>query len=442
MRETATQVARTLRAAGFEALFAGGCVRDRLLGRPVNDYDVATSATPDEVQAHFAKTVAVGAAFGVVLVVEDGVEVEVATFREDLGYADGRHPEAVRFTDAKEDARRRDFTVNGMFEDPETGEILDFVDGRADLARRCIRAIGDPRARFREDRLRMLRAVRFATVLDFTIDPDTRAAVDAEAEHIRDVSAERIRDELTKLLVSGRGGRGLGLLLDTGLLARVLPEAVAMHRCEHYTPFHPEGDVMTHTRMLLDDLREADPALAWAALLHDIAKPVTVHWTDRGRRSFARHAAVGAEMSVEILERLRFPRKFIEQVESLVAQHMTFPTVSDMRTARQRRFLLQEDFTRHLELHRMDCEACHRDLRIHQWAREERARLDAEPPPIQPFLSGGDLIAMGFRPGPLFREMLEALKDAQLTGDVADRAQADAFIRARYGAALAKENEA
>ncbi|MHC4849334.1 MAG: CCA tRNA nucleotidyltransferase [Planctomycetota bacterium] len=436
MRNRAHAVARTLRAAGHEALFAGGCVRDRLLGRPVNDYDIATAARPEQVEALFEKTVAVGAAFGVIVVVLDGVEIEVATFREDVGVKDGRHPESIRFTDAKSDALRRDFTINGMFEDPDTGEILDFVGGRADLARRVVRAIGDPVARFREDRLRMLRAIRFATVLDFTLDPPTRDAIDADA--MGDVSAERIRDELTKLLVCGRGGRGLGLLHETGLLERILPEVAAMHRCEHHSPFHPEGDVFTHTRMLLDDLREPDPVLAWSALLHDIGKPPCAVWNDKGRLSFARHAAVGAEMAVAILERLRLPRRTIQQVEDLIAQHMTWPSLPEMRIARQRRFLLQDEFDRHLELHRLDCSACHRDLTLHAWATTERARLDAEPPPIEPLLRGQDLIAMGFRPGPAFTTMLEALKDAQLSDQVTDAEGARVFIREQFGAALAE----
>ena len=393
----------------------------------------------------FERTVAVGAAFGVMIVVRGDVQVEVATFRADIGVKDGRHPESVRFTDAEEDARRRDFTINGMFEEPETGEVLDYVGGRVDLAKRLIRAIGDPRARFVEDRLRMLRAVRFATVLDFTLDPATRAAIEAESEAILEVSSERIRDELTRLLVSGRGGRGLGLLHETGLLRPILPEVEALHGCEHHSPYHPEGDVFTHTRMLLDDLREADPVLAWSALLHDIGKPPCATWTEKGhwgRLSFARHAAVGAEMSVAVLERLRFPRRTVQQVEDLVAQHMTFPSLPQMRTARQRRFLLQDGFARHLELHRLDCEACHRDLSLHTWAAGERARLDAEPPPIEPFLRGADLIAMGFEPGPLFRTMLVALEDAQLTGEVTGVAAARAFIARHYGAPLAEEDGA
>jgi putative nucleotidyltransferase with HDIG domain len=434
MRQAARTIARVLREAGHVALFAGGCVRDRLLGRPATDVDIATSAYPEVVESLFLKTVPVGKAFGVIRVRLDGHEVEVATFREDFGVADGRHPEEVRFSDARMDALRRDFTVNGMFEDPETEAIQDFVGGRADLDRRIIRAIGDPAARFREDRLRMLRALRFATTLDFHIDPATFRAIDPT--EIGAVSAERIRDELTHLLVCGRGGRGVGLLHECGLLEAVLPEVAAMHGCEHWSPYHPEGDVLTHTRMLLDDLREPDPALAWAALLHDIGKPVTVHWNDRGRRAFTRHEAVGAEMSEAILERLRFPKRLTEQVVELVAKHMMWPALEKMRLARQRRFLLQEDFDRHLELHRMDCEACHRDLSIHQWAAAERERLDAEPPPIRPLLRGAELIELGYLPGPLFSKILDSLVDAQLGGRVSSVEQAREYVHAHFAAQI------
>jgi poly(A) polymerase len=431
-RAIALSVAGRIRAAGHEALFAGGCVRDHLLGRSISDYDIATSAPPDAVQALFERTVAVGAAFGVIIVVEDGAEIEVATFREDVGIADGRHPEAVRFTDARADAARRDFTVNGMFEDPESGAVLDYVGGRKDLRRGVVRAIGDPIERFREDRLRMLRAVRFATVLDFVIDRPTRAAIVAECENIAAVSAERVRDELTKILISGRGGRGLGLLHEVGLLERLLPEVAALVDLAHDTPFHPEGDVFTHTRLLLDNFRGGGEALAWAALLHDIGKAPTVTTTDRGRRAFFGHESVGAEMSVAVLDRLRLPRRTTQQVERLVARHMVWPNLPKMRIARQRRFLLDDEFELHRELHRLDCAACHNDLSLHRWSGEERARLDAEPPPLELLLSGRDLIAMGYAPGPPFSVMLEELKDAQLSGAVPDAESARKFIVSRF----------
>jgi len=431
-RAIAIEVVVTLRAAGHDALFAGGCVRDRLLGRAISDFDVATSATPDEVQALFERTVGVGAAFGVVLVVMGESQVEVATFREDLGIADGRHPETVRFADARADAARRDFTINGMFEDPISGEVLDFVGGQEDLQRGLVRAIGDPLERFREDRLRMLRALRFATVLDFVIDRPTRAAIEAEHAGITDVSAERIRVELTKMFVSGRGGRGLGLLHETGLLALVLPEVAALVELAHDTPYHPEGDVFTHTRMLMDGIQGGGEALAWAALLHDIGKAPTVMTTESGRRAFFGHESEGARMAVDVMERLRFPRRTIEEVECLVAKHMVWPALPKMREARKRRFLLQDDFDLHLELHRLDCSACHNDLSLHAWAREQKALLDAEPPPIEPLITGRDLIAMGFQPGPRFTTMLESLKDAQLEGRVGDEEAARAFILKQF----------
>jgi len=430
VRDPALAIARRLRAAGHEALFAGGCVRDRLLGRAPKDYDIATSARPEEVSALFEDTVAVGAAFGVVLV----EQVEVATFREDLGIGDGRHPAQVRFADARADARRRDFTVNGMFEDPETGEVLDFVGGRADLAARVVRAIGEPALRFREDRLRLLRAVRFATVLDFRIERATLRAVQDAAGSIRDVSAERVRDELSKILRSGRGGRGIGLLLDTGLLRQILPEVAALDEVPQPARFHPEGDVLTHTRMLLDGYREGGEEVALAALLHDVGKPVTLEMKE-GRPAFPRHAQVGAAMAAEILRRLRYPNRVVDEVVELVDRHMDWPQLKQMREAKRRRLLLREDLPLHMELHRLDCEACHGDTSIHAYALEERRRLEAEPPPLRPLLTGDDLIGMGFAPGPAFKAMLEAIVDAQLEGSVRDAEEARAFVRARYGGA-------
>jgi len=430
VRDAALAIARRLRANGHEALFAGGCVRDRLLGKAPKDYDLATSARPEEVSALFEDTVAVGAVFGVVLV----DQVEVATFREDLGIADGRHPAQVRFADARADARRRDFTVNGMFEDPETGEVLDFVGGRADLAARVVRAIGDPALRFREDRLRLLRAVRFATVLDFRIERETLRAVRDAASSIGDVSAERVRDELSRILRSGRGGRGLGLLLDTGLLERILPEVAALDAVPQPARYHPEGDVLTHTRMLLDGYREGGEEVALAALLHDVGKPPTLEMKE-GRPAFPRHAQVGAAMAGDILRRLRYPNRVVDEVVDLVDRHMDWPQLKQMREAKRRRLLLREDLPLHMELHRLDCEACHGDTSIHAYALEERRRLEAEPPPTKPLLTGRDLIGMGFAPGPAFKAMLEAIVDAQLEGSVRDAEEARAFVKARYGGA-------
>ncbi|MHC4134701.1 MAG: CCA tRNA nucleotidyltransferase [Planctomycetota bacterium] len=430
--DLAVRIARRLRKAGHQALFAGGCVRDYLLDETPGDYDIATSAPPEEVAALFDETVPVGAEFGVVLVVLSGRPFEVATFREDLGVRDGRHPAAVRYADAEADAKRRDFTINGMFLDPETGAVIDLVGGQGDLKARLVRAIGEPAERFREDRLRMLRAVRFATVLDFRLDPGTMAAVQAHAPAIRDVSAERIRDELTKLLVSRRGGRGVGLLLEAGLLQILLPEVAALDGVPQPVRFHPEGDVLTHTRMLLDAYEGGGEAIALAALLHDIGKAPTYTITDKGRHSYPNHADVGAEMATDICRRLRYPNQVVAQVHELVRRHMIWPTLPKMREAKRRRFLLQEDFARHLELHRLDVDACHRDFAIHAYAREERRKLDLEPPPVRPLLSGHDLKAMGFSPGPAFGRMLDALVDAQLEGAVGDAPGARAFVLARF----------
>jgi len=431
-RAAALRVARRLQSAGHEALFAGGSVRDRLRGVEPHDHDVATSARPEEVQGLFERTVGVGAAFGVILVVIDDEQIEVATFREDHGIADGRHPASVRFTDARADALRRDFTINGMFEVPETGEVLDFVGGRADLEARCIRTIGDPDARFREDRLRILRAIRFATVLDFRIDPDTMAAVRTHAPAIDDVSAERIRDELTKMLVSGRGGRGVGLLKEAGLLRRLLPEVNALDGVAQPARFHPEGDVLTHTRMLLDGYRRGGPAVALAALLHDIGKESTACINDKGREAFPNHAKVGAAMATDVCRRLRYPNRVTETVNDLVLRHMDWPALPQMREAKRRRMLLEEDFALHMELHRLDCEACHRDLSIHDYAWEQRRKIEAEPPPIAPLLNGHALKEMGFTPSPAFKTMLDALVDAQLEERVTDADEAQAFIRSRF----------
>jgi poly(A) polymerase len=432
-REIALEVARRLSAAGHETLFAGGCVRDRLRGKEPKDYDLATSARPAEVEALFGRTVAVGAAFGVILVVEGGGEVEVATFREDLGISDGRHPARVRFADARADALRRDFTVNGMFEVPETGEILDYVGGRRDLEARTVRAIGDPVLRFREDRLRMLRAVRFATVLDFRIDRGTFRAIREEAAVIASVSAERIREEISRILRSGRGGRGVGLLLDTGLLEAILPEVAALDGVPQPARFHPEGDVLTHTRMLLDGYREGGEEVALAALLHDVGKARTIERNQAGRWAFPGHAQKGAEMTEEILRRLRYPNRVVEEVRDLVDRHMDWPQLPKMREAKRRRLLLRDDLPLHMELHRLDCEACHGDTSVHAYALEERRRLLLEPPPARPLLSGDDLIGMGFAPGPAFKAMLEAVVDAQLEGAVKDRESALAFVRSRFG---------
>jgi poly(A) polymerase len=431
-RAFALEVARRLRAAGHEALFAGGCVRDRLRGIEPKDYDVATSARPEEVQALFPRNVPTGAAFGVIRVVGDEGDVEVATFREDIGGSDGRHPAGVRYADARADALRRDFTINGMFEDPESGEVIDFVGGRGDLRAGVVRTIGDPAARFCEDHLRLLRAVRFATLLGFVIERQTARAIRTHAPLLAKVSSERVRDELVRILTSGRGGRGIGLMAELGLLPPVLPEVAALDGVAQSAEFHPEGDVLTHTRLVLEEYREGGAIVAMAALLHDVGKPATAERGPDGRIGFPGHADLSARMAREICRRLRFSAAETDAIEALVAHHMDFPNIPKMREAKRRRFLLRPDFEAHLELHRMDCRASHGKLDLYAWCVERRAALLAEPPPLRPLLSGHDLKAMGFEPGPAFRTILDALLDAQLEERVRNAAEAQRFVLSRY----------
>jgi poly(A) polymerase len=436
-RDVALEVAGRLARAGHRVLFAGGCVRDRLLGRPPGDHDLATSATPEEVVPLFPRAVTVGARFGVVVVPVEGAHVEVATFRADGRYVDGRRPEGVVFSDPPTDAARRDFTVNGLFEDPFTGEVLDFVGGRADLAARLVRAIGDAEARFREDHLRLLRAVRFAVRLRFAIEPGTLGAVRRLAPLVASVSPERVRDELTKTLADGRG-RGLRLLRETGLLAVVLPELAATAGVSQPPAFHPEGDVFVHTCLVLDrvDVAGADPdeaeALLWAAVLHDVGKPGTRSVDEDGRIRFNGHDALGAEMARGILERLRFPTKTVDRVAAITDVHMTFPNAPKMRPAKLRRFLGQDDFGLHLAVHRADCGGSHGDLSLARFCEERLASFQGEPVLPPPVLTGHDLIEAGYRPGRRMGEILAWVRDRQLDGEIPDRGTAVRLVRETF----------
>lgn len=434
LRPAATEVALRLRSAGFEALFAGGCVRDRLLGVEPKDIDVATSARPEQVAALFPRTVPLGARFGCVQVhAPTGPTVEVTTFRTDGDYSDGRRPDAVAFgTDAAGDALRRDFTVNALFEDPATGAILDHVGGREDLRARRIRAVGDADGRFREDHLRVLRAIRFAARLGWNIAPDTMAAVRTHAPSVGDVAAERVRMELQKILVEGGAARGLDLLREGGLLPVVLPELAACAGVPQPPEFHPEGDVFVHTRLLLAgvDLLSAprDPVLAWGALLHDIGKPPTLTLgPDRIR--FDAHDAVGAAMAEAVAHRLRFSREETRVVRELVARHMQFRNLPLMREAKLRRFLAEPLFPLHLELHRLDCLAAHGDLELYDFCRESKARFDGEPPRPPRILTGRDLLDMGLEAGPRFAELLSAVEDAWLERRLSGPEEARALVR-------------
>jgi poly(A) polymerase len=431
----AASIVRRLRDAGHVAYYAGGCVRDMLRGVPAKDYDIATSARPEEVQKLFPKTVAVGAHFGVICVLEGGAQFEVATFRSDGAYIDGRHPQAVTFSSPREDAERRDFTVNGMFYDPIAAEVIDFVGGRADLERRVLRAIGDAASRFREDRLRMLRAVRFATVLGFEVDPATWDALREHAAEIHDVSAERIREELVRIFLSPNRVRGLDLLDQSGLLGQIIPAMLALKGCEQPPQFHPEGDVWVHTRRMLELLpAEVTVPLVFAVLLHDIGKPPTYSYDPaEGRIRFNAHDKVGAGMARAIMERLRFSREEIDATVEAVDQHMVFKDVQKMRVAKLKRFMARPRFEEEMELHRVDCQSSHAMLDNYTFLRAKQEEFANEPLIPPPLVNGGDLIAMGWKPGPKFKEVLEAVQTRQLEGTLTTREEALEWVRGEYG---------
>lgn len=468
VKEHAERIIHKLRERGHQAYLVGGCVRDLLLGREPDDYDVATDATPDEVMRIFPETYAVGAQFGVVLVPERDVasnvstenaehagrdvaghvsecvspdaNVEVATFRSDFGYSDGRHPDQVRFSKSPQaDVERRDFTINGMLLDPRTNQVLDYVGGQKDLQARIIRTIGRPELRFAEDKLRMLRAVRFAARFGYTIEPATLAAIQKLASGIHQVSRERVRDELTKMLTEGRARDAFLLLDQTGLLQEVLPEISAMKGVQQPPEFHPEGDVFVHTLLLLQNLaRSCPPTLAWGALLHDAGKPATFRVApDRIR--FDGHVAVGVKMAEEICRRLRFSNDDAEQILALIENHMRFASVPQMKESTFKRFVRQARFEEHLELHRLDCEASHGDLTSYQFTRDRIASIPSEAIRPAPLVSGDDLIAAGYEPGPRFREILSLVEDAQLEGRLRSKESALEYVREQFPLSLAAD---
>jgi poly(A) polymerase len=427
----AHQIVGKLRGAGHQAYLVGGCVRDLLLGVKPKDFDVATDARPDRIMDLFPKSGRVGAHFGVVLVRDFFEQVEVATFRSDHDYLDGRHPEQVRFeSDPREDVLRRDFTINGLMLDPESGDVLDFVAGRGDLERRLIRAIGDPDARFREDHLRLMRGVRFAARLGFEIEPATLAAMKRDHALILKVAVERVREELVRILTEGGARRGFELLDETGMLVDLLPEVAAMKGVEQPPQYHPEGDVWRHTLLLLEGLRDPSPALAMGALLHDVGKPPTFRVADRIR--FDGHVEAGVKLAHEIMLRLRFSREEMEQVEALVDNHMKFKDVSRMKESTLKRFLRMACFEEHLELHRLDSLGSSGRLDNYELVRTKLKQYGAERLQPPPLITGADLIEMGYRPGPRFSQMLRALEDAQLEGIVATKAEAKEMVSAMF----------
>ncbi|MEK7753843.1 MAG: CCA tRNA nucleotidyltransferase [Acidobacteriota bacterium] len=429
--DLARRIIASLRGRGFQAWLVGGCVRDLLLGTEPADYDVATDARPDAVVELFPGAKMVGAHFGVALVADGRAEVEVATFRSDHAYRDGRHPDQVRYeSDPREDARRRDFTINALLMDPASGQVEDFVGGRQDLAEGVIRAIGDPGARFREDHLRMLRAVRFAARFGFAIEPSTLRAIRLECAAIGAISAERVRQELTRILTQGGARRGFELLDETGLLNEILPEAVAMKGVAQPPEFHPEGDVWVHTLLMLESMRAPTPALAWGVLLHDVGKPPTFRLEERIR--FDGHVETGAKMAAGILSRLRFSLDDMRQIESLVANHLRFKDLQRMRESKLKRFLRMDRFEEHLELHRLDCLSSHRNLTNYEFAVRKLAETPVESLKPARLVTGHDLMRMGYQPGPAFSRMLGEVEDAQLESLVRTPEAAAEFIRERF----------
>lgn len=433
--KAAAGIVHRLKEAGHDAFLVGGCVRDFIRGEKPGDYDIATSARPDEARKLFPRTIPVGEKFGILVVVQEGVAFEVATFRTEEGYLDGRRPSAVFFATAKEDVNRRDFTINGLLMNPLTGEIIDYVNGRQDIEKGVIRTIGDPERRFSEDRLRMLRAVRFAAGLGFEIDPPTFQAIRKHATAITRISAERISAELSSILTGPRPRRGLELLADSGLMKELLPEIEAMKGVSQPPAFHPEGDVWEHTMRMVALMPRAgektDRRLAWAVLLHDVGKPVTRFEDDRGVHFYA-HEMRGVDISRKILERLRFSSQDTETIVALVREHMMFMNVTKMRPARLKRFLRMADFDLHLELHRLDCLGSHGMLDYHAFCLQKMREFPAQSLRPEPLLTGHDLIAMGFSPGPVFKEMLLAVEDAQLAGEIADAEEARNLVRKRW----------
>jgi len=442
-RESAERIVRKIQSRGHLAYFAGGCVRDALLGIEPKDYDVATDARPDDLRQIFPRSHGVGAHFGVIIVNDDGHDVEIATFREDGDYGDGRRPDRVTFAGAKQDAQRRDFTVNGLFFNPATGEVIDFVDGRRDLETGTLRAIGDPRQRFEEDHLRLMRAVRFATVNGFKIEPRTWDAVCAMAHRISGISVERVRDEFVRILLSPNRIEGFDLLSDSGLMSEIIPEILDLRGCRQPPQFHPEGDVFVHTRLMLSLLpADASLPLILSVLLHDIGKPATATFDEEvGRIRFNGHAELGAEMAERILRRLKFSNAVIEAAVAGVANHMRFMHVQEMRASRLKRFMARETFPDELQLHRVDCAGSHGMLENYEFLVAKQEEFANEPLIPSRLVTGHDLIALGFDPGPEMGRLLTEIMNLQLEGELSTREEALQWAERHAASAAEVETE-
>ena len=427
LKETAIGIVKRLREKNFSALFAGGCVRDMLMGSVPEDYDIATDARPDDIINIFERTVPVGIHYGVVLVIENGFEFEVATFRSDGTYTDGRHPDTVTFCDARGDALRRDFTINGMFYDPINDEHFDYVGGREDMQARLIRAIGNPSERFNEDRLRMIRAVRFACRFDYKIEDQTAEAIKKLYDKILTVSMERTRDELRKILTGPSPHTGIKMLDDLNLLNEILPEVTAMKGVRQPENYHPEGDVFTHTLLTLSELAASQTSvdsweLAMAVLLHDIGKPVTFEIADRIR--FNNHDNIGADMSERICERLKMSNAEKERITWLVKMHLYLRHAQQMRISKLKRLFAHEGYPELAELYKVDSLASTGDLEDYNFCQNMFEELQEEEIKPEPLITGNDLIAMGLKPGPIFSKVLDAIKDDQLEQKITTKEEA------------------
>jgi poly(A) polymerase len=435
LRDTALDIVLRLQDAGFVAYWVGGCVRDQWLGQEPEDYDVATSARPEQIERLFPKTFAVGKQFGVIIAVEQDHHFQIATFRAESDYQDGRHPSQVTFSDAQADARRRDFTINGLFYDPVRQQLFDWVGGEADLRKRIVRTIGPPQDRFSEDHLRLLRAVRFAAQLDFEIDPETLAAVQANAGKILTVSAERVREELIRLFRPEHAGRGLDLLQESGLLQQILPEIAATSHCEQSSDYHPEGSVYNHIRLMLSLLpADASASLPWTVLLHDIGKVSTSERDPAtGSIHFYGHEKVSAEIAENLLQRLKFPRKQMDEIIACVRQHMQFKDVPQMRKATLRRLLLRPTFPLELELHRLDCLGSHNRLDNYQFLVNQAEQLKQQPSIRPPLITGDDLLALGLKTSPAVGALLAEIREKQLQDELKTREEALTWAIARVG---------
>ncbi|MDG1853398.1 MAG: CCA tRNA nucleotidyltransferase [Verrucomicrobiales bacterium] len=426
IKEEATKVISKLQQSGYLAYFAGGCVRDLLRDEIPTDYDIATNALPEQVTTLFSKTRSVGAHFGVIIVISGEFAFEVATFRNDGSYGDGRRPETVEFTSPEEDVLQRDFTINGIFYDPIQGLTIDYVNGQDDIKSGTVKAIGNPESRFKEDHLRLLRAVRFAARFDYKIEGNTWAAICSNAKEIKNISEERIRDEFSKILVDPQRVRGFDLLMESGLMEAIIPEILDLKGCEQPPQFHPEGDVFVHTRLMLTLLKE-DPSLplVLSVLLHDIGKPATFSYDEEADRiRFNGHDKIGAHMAADILKRLKFPNKVIEEVTEMVANHMTFKDVQKMREAKLKRFMARPTFEDETELHRVDCLGSWGGLDNYDFLNQKRTEFDNEPIIPTPILTGKDLIQIGWKPSPELGEILTKVQDLQLEGSLNTKEEA------------------